>query len=636
MRSRATGDRIVVTKLPLLKVAFFKVRAYIRNQHRHSIFGKVTEPGFLQQAVFGITRTVAYCHLLNCGRVTMAQRAGRHKDRLSESWATMEEDQGAQSVELTDDDEFAIPQPRPLPKVTLRSSRMDDLNEALGASASSSRRGAQSHRPDANDHRSSQAETTNNTPKKRMPRGKEAAGFVMPTLDHSSSHETSPVKSPVRPSGRGRSSGTMNTPNKRGTRLPRSKPDYDESLPQLLWLNLLAPVLTYSLQVLGVVARVAKPLIGYALAIYLVVGALIMARNLLFTSLASALTPLCRIPGSSSLVPFCEVVNNFSQPHGDVEFDKLVNTQAAFEELITTSAEGASLPMDMKRSEASIRDLRHVVEYSHLPSRNELVFEFTGFIDTARQASSDLSKYNSRIGRAVDRILSTNRWTLQVLEGVEASRLEQGSVSRFIGHHLNIFAPFQAPDRVTRDILFDQYIRHTSAVEEQIQGLILEAQALLAVLQNLDDRLDLIASIATRDDNRVHDNKDELFAQLWTILGGNRASVSRVQKQLSVLREVGAYRRLAIAHVSTTVVKLQGIAAALEDLRERVARPEVLGVGASGGIKRDEIPLEMHIGEIVMGLERLEAVREEGRQIEGQRIRGILDRDEKMGIGSGP
>jgi len=273
----------------------------------------------------------------------------------------------------------------------------------------------------------------------------------------------------------------------------------------------------------------------------------------------------------------------------------------------------------MKRSEASIRDLKHVVQYSSLPSRNELVFEFAGFVETARQASQDLSKFNSRIGRAVDHILSTNRWTLSVIDGVSASEAGRGAISKWVGDNLNIFAPFQ-PVSLSRDVLLDQYLRHTSAVEEQIMTLISEAQALLGILDNLDGRLDVIASISTRDGIKVQGNREELFAYLWTKLGGNRSSVAKLDHQIELLKEVGQYRRLAWAHVTTTIVKLQAIRDNLEDLRERVAMPEVVG---------DKVPLEVSINSINLGIERLEQQRDASRKVEAERYARVLSRAEE-------
>ncbi|KAK3672766.1 hypothetical protein LTR78_007352 [Recurvomyces mirabilis] len=395
-----------------------------------------------------------------------------------------------------------------------------------------------------------------------------------------------------------------------------------------LWQRILQSLASYLLDIVGIALRNAKPLLGYALLAYALVGAIIFGTGFVTNSINNALTPICRIPGVSYLhLPFCPATST-AELQGPAEFDKLVQAQSQFEDVLASTQVGANLPMDMKRSEASIRDLKHVVQYSTLPSRNELVFEFSGFIETARQASQDLSRFNSRIGRAVDQILSTNRWTLSVIDGVGATEAGRGAISRWVGDNLNIFAPFQ-PVSLSRDVLLDQYLRHTGAVEEQILNLISEAQALLGILDNLDGRLDVIASVATRDGVKVEGSKEELFANLWTKLGGNRSSVAKLEQQIRLLKEVGAYRRLAWAHITTTIVKLQAIRDNLEDLRERVAMPEVIG---------DKVPLEVHIDSINLGIERLEAQRDASRKSEADNYARVISRaeqGEQRAIGGG-
>ncbi|KAK3632498.1 hypothetical protein LTR56_014405 [Elasticomyces elasticus] len=390
----------------------------------------------------------------------------------------------------------------------------------------------------------------------------------------------------------------------------------DDDKASVLWQKIARPLLGYAMDVAGMALQNLKPLLGYALLLYILGGALVFGVGFLTNTVNNALTPLCRIPGASFLhLPFCPSPTN-PELQGPAEFDKLIQAQNQFEDVLASTQVGANLPMDMKRSEASIRDLKHVVQYSSLPSRNELVFEFTGFIETARQASADLSRFNSRIGRAVDQILSTNRWTLSVIDGVSADQANRGAIGRWVGENLNVWSPFQ-PVSLSRDVVLDQYLRHTSAVEEQILTLIQEAQALLGILDNLDGRLDVIASISTRDGLKVAGNKEELFAYLWTKLGGNRSSVLKLENQLTLLKEVTAYKRLAWAHVTTTIVKLQGIQATLEDLRERVAGPEVLG---------ERVPLEVHIESINLGIERLERQREEGRRGEMEGYARVMGR----------
>ncbi|KAJ9668344.1 hypothetical protein H2201_001392 [Coniosporium apollinis] len=399
---------------------------------------------------------------------------------------------------------------------------------------------------------------------------------------------------------------------------PPAAPEDEGSLPGLIWNKLFYPAASFLLSVLQSALKLLRPLLVYALALWLLIGTGMILRNLITSSVSNALAPVCHIPGMSRIIPFCEYANH-PQPGGPPEFDQLMTVQSAFEDVLSSSSESATLPMDMKRSELSIRDLRSVVSFSSLPSRNELVFEFGGFIDTARQASMDLTKFNSRIGRAVDHILSTNRWTLQVIDSISEREAARGSLTRFFAD--TVMAPFTS--RQTADeMLLEQYLKHTRAVEEEIQDLIFEAQELLRILQNLDDRLDVIAMIALRDGFAAQGSKDELFAALWTKLGGNRSSVHKLNEQLKLLKQVSQYRKMAWAHVSTTILKLQAIAAGLEDLRERVAAPEVVGTSK-------DTPLEMHIESIQLGVERLEAQRSEARKLEGDNYRRVLDRAER-------
>ena len=392
------------------------------------------------------------------------------------------------------------------------------------------------------------------------------------------------------------------------------------SYPVMMWNRVLSPILSYCSDIVGMVLGNAKPLIAYALFAYLLGAALIFSSGFLTNSINNALSPVCRIPGVTRIFhpSFCPV-STAPEVAGPAEFDKLVQAQSAFNDVLAATSTGANLPLDMKRSEAGIRDLKHVVQYSQLGSKNELVFEFGGFIDTARQASQDLSKFDSRIGRAVDHILSTNRWTLGVIDGISSSEASRGSIGRFFSDHLNIFAPFQ-PVSLSRDILLDQYLRHTAAVEDQILSLISEAQALLNILENLDGRLDVIAGIATRDGLKAEENRDELFAYLWTKLGGNRASVKKLNGQLDLLNNVQQYRRLAWAHVTNTIVKLQAIRDNLEDLRERVAMPETVGT--------DKVPLEVHIEAINLGIQRLEEQRDTSRKLEADTYQRVVSRAE--------
>ncbi|KAK5257189.1 hypothetical protein LTR16_001357 [Cryomyces antarcticus] len=574
----------------------------------------------------------------------MKRNTRRTKPQLSESWGTVDGDED-DSGETADVEEQVEELSTPIaPNFNIKKpEEEDDVTPLPKRQARPSPRSPTSSRSSLKNNQYEGTSTEPLTPR-RSARGNPRLTSTGPELIFPSLYQelqldsaltTAALRVSAQLSKRNDRLPTMDeTPTRPPPRLPRGSqaPEHvrssqskgtKETMPylQLIWKSIISPTVEFIVSVCMLALSFLRPLMLYFFALWLIIGLALMARNFITSSFSIALSPLCRIPGSSFLnLPFCTP----PQSVAPVEFGQLIAVQSNFEEVLSTSAGGASLPLDMKRSEASIRDLKHVVRFSTLPSRNELVFEFTGFIETARQASSDLTRFNSRIGRAVDHILSTNRWTLQVIDGVEEHRNAQGSVSRFLSTNLNIFAPFQPAHRA-QDVLLGQYLKHASAVEEEIARLIMEAQALLGILQNLDDRLDIIAGVAARDDATMTQNKDELFAQLWTKLGGNRSSVSKLNEQLNLLTQVGVYRKTAWAHVSGTILKLQAIAAGLEDLRERVAIPETVGATA-------DVPLSQHIDFILRGVERLEAQRDQARKLEAENHRRIFDR---AGMGMG-
>ena len=200
------------------------------------------------------------------------------------------------------------------------------------------------------------------------------------------------------------------------------------------------------------------------------------------------------------------------------------------------------------------------------------------------------------MGRAVDSVISITRWTSRVLDGVQEREASRGMIGAFVSDKL--LAPFQ-PTKFSERLILDQYIEHTRAVEEEIARLVVEAQALVMVLNNLEDRLDVIHGITVRDGVQIQASKEETLADLWTWLGGHRGKINKLNGQLNLLKEIGNRRKIALAHVSGTLIKLQEISSGLEDLRERVAIPELLR-------DRIDIPLSVHIEHIQKGINRLE------------------------------
>lgn len=389
------------------------------------------------------------------------------------------------------------------------------------------------------------------------------------------------------------------------------------SLPHALY-----DILAWAFGVVGMAFKYAQKPLAVALAIYFTFGGLIVAQNMLTKSIYSSLSPICRIPGVSYLeLPFCPQGPDIPQPAStkkNVEFDGLMDVQERFEEVLEKSANGVSLPMEMKRSEASIRDLRTMVRYSDLQGKDELVLEFDGFIDTARYASNDLQRFNTHVGSAVDSVISINRWTSRYLDGLVAAEQEsRGLLGTLSGW---VFAPFQPATFSERNLL-DKYVEHTALVSDKIAGLIIEAQAVLRSLSQAENHLGVIFDFVARTQRSVESRKEEVLWTIWTLVGANIRKLHNFNSQLSLLKHVDAQRSDAVRQVSELILELEKIQAGLDDLRDRVAEPEIAAAKLGG-----RMPLSVHIETINRGVERLEEARSRIRALENDKIREVLAR----------
>lgn len=473
--------------------------------------------------------------------------------------------------------------------------------------------------------------------------------FRMPFMDVASSSPSSRASSrTVRPFGTGtgydedgsvprrRGFSSTGSPAKRKERRPSSSSEgfldqkhahtFGSRLVALLPSALLNIIL-WAGDIILVAFNFARYPLGLLLAVYMIFGGAIIVQNMATRSIYSAVSPVCRLPGVSLLnLPFCPVRSavEFGRANATadqaVEFDDLMSVQAKFEQVLERSSEGVSLPFEMKRSEAAVRDLRSLVRHSDIQARHELVLEFDGYIDTARQAASDLQKFNTHVGSAVDAVLSINRWTSRYIDSL--SPASEPPPSMLAEWTRWFFYPFQPADEpFSERIILDKYIEHTSLVSERISSLILEAQAVLRLLTKAEDHLDIINDLTSRTSALVSSRRDEILWNVWTLVGVNARRLKSLSQQLSLLRQVDGQRSSAVSQVSALILELESIQANLGDLRDRVVEPRL--VSESGAA---HIPLSVHIETIDRGVDRLQAARRRIRAAEDDRVKETLAR----------
>lgn len=179
---------------------------------------------------------------------------------------------------------------------------------------------------------------------------------------------------------------------------------------------------------------------------------------------------------------------------------------------------------------------------------------------------------------------------------------------------LHIIWPFRTRRNPDDDIL--QAFQSSLEVHSyEIQRLILELEVSIGNLNRLDEHLAVIHELCVRENLSVSIARDALLSDLWTILGGNRAQMHAFNANLELLRDLGQYRMRAVAHIIAAMETLRGMGEELEDLRESVATPDLVGAA---------IPLEVHIQSIRLGIGRLNERRKITRAHEEQSISHIL------------
>jgi hypothetical protein len=459
--------------------------------------------------------------------------------------------------------------------------------------------------------------------------------FRMPMLDVDGSKGGGGGRTNERSGGRQRRKGrsAKDSPSKRWRSDDHEEDDDDEldTLSSRI-LNFipsaLLDILSWVASVIGLSFRYAQKPLAFLLAIYLSFGAIFLAQDMVTKSLSASLSPICWVPGVSLLhLPFCP-----SSPGGitddlgqHVEFDELMKVQDKFERVLEKSAEGVSLPFEMKRSETTIRDLRTLVRNSDIQSRDELVLEFDGYVDVARRSASGLQRFNTHCGAAVDYIVAINRFTARYIDSLDPAsstsehHQDPGLLSRWTAW---FFYPFTPSARAFSErVILDKYIEHTALVSDRIDSLILEAQAVLRLLDKAEDHLSLIHEISSQSSATVASDRHQVFWTIWTLLGANTSRLHNLAQQLSLLKQVDAQRSTAIAQVTELVVELEGIQASLGDLRDRVAEPELLRDANAG-----PIPLSVHIDTINGGVKRLETARRRIKAAEDDRVTEALKR----------
>ena len=194
--------------------------------------------------------------------------------------------------------------------------------------------------------------------------------------------------------------------------------------------------------------------------------------------------------------------------------------------------------------------------------------------------------------------------------------IQEADAKRNSWNALSFLLPWRTVPPATNGIVIVTFTNAMDIQAEEMERLIIEAEISLSNLNTLEEGLSTVHEIIVREDGSLSEAKAELLADLWSKLGGNRRELRGLDQHLYFLKSMGGYRQSALAHVETALHALQAMSADMEDMRERVAAPELTA---------GRIPVEVHMKSIQTGLERLMEGRLRAKELEQEAFRQVLE-----------
>ncbi|KAE9383093.1 hypothetical protein BT96DRAFT_789435, partial [Gymnopus androsaceus JB14] len=264
------------------------------------------------------------------------------------------------------------------------------------------------------------------------------------------------------------------------------------------------------------------------------------------------------------------------------DYPSLISAQTrTFEQILDDAVGGSVISMKLKKAELAMSDVIILVKLSDIASRDHL-------------AGRGLQRLGSKVSGAVDQLMSVNDYALNTI---------QATHSLSISSSINAIVPIYSGP-AGEEIIVRTFAEVMGFLASLIGQLIIETEIQLANLEKLEERLSVIHEIVLREDSTISSAKSDLLSELWTRLGWHRRSLDRYDSHLKLLSELGDYRQQALAHVISALHTLRALSGDMDNLRERVAEPQLAGTN---------IPFEAHVHSIQLGLQRLRALRTDAR-----------------------
>ncbi|KAF9565340.1 hypothetical protein CPC08DRAFT_741049 [Agrocybe pediades] len=392
------------------------------------------------------------------------------------------------------------------------------------------------------------------------------------------------------------SSATPSTPNRKATRPPPKA----QERPIIVQEDVMDGAVNGAL----FVGRYALDLLSGTMLLGLYLLAVLTSQ--VSYTLQKAFSPVCVLPGMSRL-QMCGGGRHAQKAVGKrsqwADYPSLMDQQSkTFEQLMGDTVGGSALSLEIKHAEMATTDLVTLVRISDLKAKDSLASSLTSFVDDAKKTGRGLQKLTSKIGGAVDNIMAVNDYALH---SIEEARANKPSI-------LSALVPWGPARKNVNEVVTRTFEEAMDVLSNNMQRLIVEAENSLQNLNNLEERLATIHDIIMREDFALTNEKEDVLAELWTFFGVNNKKLRGFDDHLRMLKELKEYRKQALVHVVAALQTLRGMNEDMEDMRERVAAPDLTG---------STVPVEVHMKSIKMGLERMKEGRVRAQRLEEEAIR---------------
>ncbi|ORY83872.1 hypothetical protein BCR37DRAFT_378885 [Protomyces lactucae-debilis] len=345
------------------------------------------------------------------------------------------------------------------------------------------------------------------------------------------------------------------------------------ALSQLAW-----SAVSFTLDILGRVLTLLKWPIAFVLCLFIGRFAFYKSLSLIVSTVQyQTRASICALPLASNVIQV--FAPEFCQPAAPIDFASLVNMQKSAVSVPTYSG---SMPLQLKKAELATRDLRAVLQASELSCKDTLDAALGSFGDHSRVAGRAIQQTVVRTNGLLDASLATNEWAIKALNQIETNSGLTGMI------------PF-AGSMNTREGVRKTYVAAMNFLSEELKRLVLSNDQASLALENLEEDLHTISSIMELE-KQLQTEERQSLSSLWSLLGGNRAQKRLFKSNMATLQEFEADRKHNRELVARTSVALDKMIVQVEEFRDKVARP---------GLLDDEIPIELHLNAIRMGVDEL-------------------------------